>query len=267
MLRPGHFARDDLSGMSVSAAREIVERAQSRMEMLDKLGKVGNRPAAEIARDKRHVGTFAKEVADGIHKMLVSDNASVRLSEMEKHYRTRRWRKTTPPSGASTSHWRNMVKRPPNGADDCCRLRTLRPSIARPLGLQIAHLAGQRIVLDHRRGRWRHHVKRRFGWICALNRVHNANSSSLRRDGRRIEAKVRDYIAVISADSQPFGNVRPPGWARGARREARGAPSARGATRDGARAWHSASASVGGRLRNRLRNRLRKTRARRDPGG
>jgi hypothetical protein len=27
---------------------------------------------------------FAKEVADGIHKMLVSDNTSVRLSEMEK---------------------------------------------------------------------------------------------------------------------------------------------------------------------------------------
>jgi hypothetical protein len=127
LVNAGHFARDDLSGMSVSAAREIVERAQSRMEMLDKLGKMGNRPAAEIARDKRHVGTaartvakdvregsinhrdirsaidyravksstakgkpsplfaaFAKEVADGIHKMLVSDNTSVRLSEMEK---------------------------------------------------------------------------------------------------------------------------------------------------------------------------------------
>jgi hypothetical protein len=27
---------------------------------------------------------FAKEVADSIHKMLVSDNTSVRLSEMEK---------------------------------------------------------------------------------------------------------------------------------------------------------------------------------------
>jgi hypothetical protein len=53
LIDAGHFARDDLYGMSVSAAREIVERAQSRMEMLDKLGKIGNRPAAEIARDKK----------------------------------------------------------------------------------------------------------------------------------------------------------------------------------------------------------------------
>jgi hypothetical protein len=46
---------------SVSAAREIVERAQSRMEMLDKLGKMGNRPAAEIARDKRHLAWISTE--------------------------------------------------------------------------------------------------------------------------------------------------------------------------------------------------------------
>jgi hypothetical protein len=94
---------------------------------LDKLGKKGNRPAAEIARHKKHVVTaartvakdvregsinqrnirsaidyravksltakgkasplfaaFSKEVADSIHKMLVSDNTSVRLSEMVK---------------------------------------------------------------------------------------------------------------------------------------------------------------------------------------
>jgi hypothetical protein len=94
---------------------------------LDKLSKKGNRPAAEIARDKKHVVTaartvakdvregsinqrnirsaidyravksstakgkasplfaaFSKEVADSIHKMLVSDNTSVRLSEMVK---------------------------------------------------------------------------------------------------------------------------------------------------------------------------------------
>src|SRR5450755_2147698 len=52
----------------VSAAREIVERAQSRMEMLDKLGKMGTRPAAEIARDKRHVGTAARTVAKDVRE-------------------------------------------------------------------------------------------------------------------------------------------------------------------------------------------------------
>jgi len=68
LINAGHFARDDLSGMSVSAAREIVERAQSRMEMLDKLGKTGNRPAAEIARDKKHVGNAARTVAKDVRE-------------------------------------------------------------------------------------------------------------------------------------------------------------------------------------------------------
>jgi hypothetical protein len=162
LINSGHFARDDLSGMSVSAAREIVERAQSRMEMLDKLGKMGNRPAAEIARDKKHVGTaartvakdvregsinqrnirsaidyraaksstakgkasplfaaFAKEVADSIDKMLVSDNTGVRLSEMvkalphvtldEDHAALRRIDFALARHGETTAKWRSRL--------------------------------------------------------------------------------------------------------------------------------------------------------------
>jgi ParB-like chromosome segregation protein Spo0J len=168
LINAGHFTRDDLSGMSVSAAREIVERAQSRMEMLDQLGKMGNRPAAEIARDKKLVGSaartvakdvregsinhrnirsaidyravksstakgkasplfaaFSKEVADSIHKMLVSDNTSVRLSEMEKalphvtmdedHATLQRMDSALAEHGETTAKWRSRLlpkKRP-----------------------------------------------------------------------------------------------------------------------------------------------------------
>ena len=127
LIEAGHMSRADLADMNVSVAREVVERIHSRIESLDKLGRMGKRPAAEIARDQKHVATagrqvardvregtigrshirqeidyraiksagakgkvsplfaaFAKEVADSIHKMLISDNTSVRLSEMEK---------------------------------------------------------------------------------------------------------------------------------------------------------------------------------------
>jgi ParB-like nuclease domain len=162
LINAGHFARDDLSGMSVSAARQIVERAQSRMEKLDKLGKTSDRPAAEIARDKKHVVTaartvakdvregsinqrnirtaidyravksstakgkasplfaaFAKEVADSIDKMLVSDNTSVRLSEMvkalphvaleEDHAALRRIDFALAEHGEMTAKWRSRL--------------------------------------------------------------------------------------------------------------------------------------------------------------
>jgi hypothetical protein len=94
LVNAGHFARDDLSGMSVSAAREIVERAQSRMEMLDKLGMTGNRPAAEIARDKRHVGTAARTVAKDVRE------GSINHRNIRSAARPGRWTRGRSPEGA-----------------------------------------------------------------------------------------------------------------------------------------------------------------------
>lgn len=123
----GHMRQADFEGLSVKAAAELAERVISRIEMLDRLGAKGGRPAREIEADKRHVagaarsvardyraGTiaksnirteidyravktatekqkqsplfaaFAREVADGIHKMLVDDRVAEKLAEMEK---------------------------------------------------------------------------------------------------------------------------------------------------------------------------------------
>jgi hypothetical protein len=132
------------------------------MEKLDKVGKTGDRPAAEIARDKKQVVTaartvakdvregsinqrnirtaidyravksstaegkasplfaaFAKEVADSIDKMLVSDNTSVRLSEMvkalphvaleEDHAALRRIDFALAEHGEMTAKWRSRL--------------------------------------------------------------------------------------------------------------------------------------------------------------
>ena len=68
LIGGGHLDRADLTDMTVAAARLVVERIHSRMEMLDKLGKMGNRPAIEIERDKKIVGRAGKKVAKGVRE-------------------------------------------------------------------------------------------------------------------------------------------------------------------------------------------------------
>jgi ParB/Sulfiredoxin domain len=68
LIEGGYIARDDLRDMSVKAAKEIVERAQSRMEQLERLGKKTERPAREIETAKRQVGKGAKKTANEYRK-------------------------------------------------------------------------------------------------------------------------------------------------------------------------------------------------------
>jgi Transposase IS66 family len=80
----------------------------SRGQVIDRQGKAEPLFAA-----------FAKEVADGIHKMLVSDNTSVRLSEMEKalphvtmeedHAALRRIDFALAEHGETTAKWRGRL--------------------------------------------------------------------------------------------------------------------------------------------------------------
>jgi len=127
LIEGGHLSRADLADMSVKSGREICQRAQSRIEMLERLGTKGKRPRADIDADKAYVGraaksvakdvredeirqkdirgeidfraakqaiqdkrdtplfaTFAKGVADQIHKMLVDDKPAEKLAEMAK---------------------------------------------------------------------------------------------------------------------------------------------------------------------------------------
>lgn len=63
LIAGGHLALDDLADMTTSAARSIVERAQSRIEMLQKLGEKARRPVQEIERDKKRLANAARSVA------------------------------------------------------------------------------------------------------------------------------------------------------------------------------------------------------------
>jgi hypothetical protein len=63
LIEAGHMTRADLTDLSIKAAREIVERAHSRIEMLEKLGTQGKRPRVEIQADQKHVAHAAKSVA------------------------------------------------------------------------------------------------------------------------------------------------------------------------------------------------------------
>jgi ParB family chromosome partitioning protein len=63
LITGGYLSRDDLSGIPVSAAREIVERAYSRMEQLDRMGTKTQRPTRETEAAKKQYGKAAKKVA------------------------------------------------------------------------------------------------------------------------------------------------------------------------------------------------------------
>ncbi len=63
LIAGGHISRDDLNGLSVYSAMEILTRAQARMEQLERLGSKTARPHAEIEQAKRHVAKGARETA------------------------------------------------------------------------------------------------------------------------------------------------------------------------------------------------------------
>ena len=58
LIAAGYLTRDELTGLSVDEARNILERTQSRMEHLERL----SRPRAEVDAAKTHVAKAAKHV-------------------------------------------------------------------------------------------------------------------------------------------------------------------------------------------------------------
>lgn len=63
LIAGGHMDRETLSGLQVNAARQIVERAWSRMEQLERLASKDKRPRAEVEHAKKQVAKGAKETA------------------------------------------------------------------------------------------------------------------------------------------------------------------------------------------------------------
>lgn len=127
LIQSEHMQLADLDGLSVSGAQQVVERVLSRIEMIERLGKKGGRPAPEIETHKRQVAdagrsvardyregnvskknikgeidyravkeaakeqkpsplfaSWAKEVADSIHKMMVDDRTAEKLADIEQ---------------------------------------------------------------------------------------------------------------------------------------------------------------------------------------
>jgi len=61
LLTGGYVDRADFTDVSVRAAKEICERAQSRNEQLERMGKQTLRPEIDLIRAKTHVGAAVKE--------------------------------------------------------------------------------------------------------------------------------------------------------------------------------------------------------------
>lgn len=63
LIAGGHMERQTVEGLSVKAAREIVERAWSRMEQLERVGRQQKHSHTQIERAKKHVGKAVVETA------------------------------------------------------------------------------------------------------------------------------------------------------------------------------------------------------------
>jgi ParB-like chromosome segregation protein Spo0J len=96
LIAGGYINRDDLSGISVSAGCEIVERAQARIEQLEKLGKQGKRSDKEIEGAKQQVGKGAKETVRQYKDGQLSHNNLRGQVDANAYRQARKSKKTGP---------------------------------------------------------------------------------------------------------------------------------------------------------------------------
>jgi hypothetical protein len=71
LIEGGYIERKDLDGLTVSAARHIVERALSRMDSISKMGKLSGAEAKDIEHAKTMVGRGVKETVKEAKKGTV----------------------------------------------------------------------------------------------------------------------------------------------------------------------------------------------------
>lgn len=96
LIEDGHLERDTLAGLSTSAARDIVTRAQARMNQLDKLAAKTNRPAKEVAQAKRHIAKAVKETAKDVRDGKVAQR-DIRSTVDVKAYKGTKGEKVVTP--------------------------------------------------------------------------------------------------------------------------------------------------------------------------
>lgn len=68
LIQAGHLERSDLADLSVNVARDIVERALSRMESIDRQGKLAGAQAKDIVRAKSFVSKGVKATAGEVRE-------------------------------------------------------------------------------------------------------------------------------------------------------------------------------------------------------
>jgi ParB/RepB/Spo0J family partition protein len=72
LLVGGYLSLDDLSGITISAAREIVQRTHSRMEQIERSAAATNTPRKQVESAKKHVAKGAKATARDVKEGRVA---------------------------------------------------------------------------------------------------------------------------------------------------------------------------------------------------
>lgn len=66
LIGGGYLTRDELKGLSVTTAKEIVTATQSRMQQIESMAEKTQRPKQEVEQAKRHVAIGAKRTAQHV---------------------------------------------------------------------------------------------------------------------------------------------------------------------------------------------------------
>jgi hypothetical protein len=66
LIEAGHLERSTLDGISTRSASDIIERAQTRINQLDKLAASTKRPAKEVEQAKRHIAKAVVQTAKDV---------------------------------------------------------------------------------------------------------------------------------------------------------------------------------------------------------
>jgi hypothetical protein len=72
LITAGHMSRDDIAGIPLTSAMQIVQRVNANVERLEKMGKQTGRPAAETEAAKKHVYRGGRETAQKVREGTVA---------------------------------------------------------------------------------------------------------------------------------------------------------------------------------------------------
>jgi GGDEF domain-containing protein len=107
LIKNGYNSHSDFEGLTVYAARQIVEKAQNRIKEIDRAAKSQNHPEKLVQEAKQHVGTAVKETTRQAREGKIAQRdlrAAVEINIFGAHNEAKRQTPLFSPFGTSLAN-------------------------------------------------------------------------------------------------------------------------------------------------------------------